>query len=160
MLIGYILPISMTMGLVAYGLMAKWYWMPKLSAMPLGEALRPILLLHSFRYIGMAFLITGVTAESLDVRFAHPAAYGDLLAAFLALAVLLAFGLKWKKMAVLLAWVFNIVGTLDLLNAVFQGIRFNTEGGMGATYFIPAVIVPLLLVTHVMAFVLLLKKIG
>jgi len=153
----FILPMCLMMGLLVYGLIAKWYWMPKLKVMPLAEALKPILLLHSFRYIGMAFLIDGVTSAPLDLRFANPAAYGDLLAALLALATLAGIHFKWHG-TLLLAWIFNIEGTLDLFNALFQGLRYNEDGQFGATFFIPVLIVPVLLVTHFITFRLLLKQ--
>jgi hypothetical protein len=60
---------------------------------------------------------------------------------------------------IIIVWVFNIVGTVDLLNAFFQGDRFGvgmTPGLQGAAYFIPTVLVPLLLVTHVLVFRVLL----
>ncbi len=157
--IGFILPMSMVMGFISYGLMAKWYVLPWAHEKSLSEGLTPILFLHSFRFIGMSFLIEGVTAQALDSRFAHPAAYGDLLAAILALASIVALKSNWK-MAIPLVWVFNIEGTLDLLNAVVRGVIFTSDGHMGATYFIPAVIVPALLVSHVVVFRLLLQKGG
>jgi hypothetical protein len=105
----------------------------------------------------MAFLIPGVTFTTLDPRFANPAAYGDLLAAVLALLAIIALRLSWKA-AIPLVWLFNIEGTLDLLNALYQGLRHTENGHLGATYFIPAVAVPLLLVTHYIIFILLLRK--
>ncbi len=151
-----ILLLSMVMGLAAYGLIAKWYVMPVLLAMPRAEALVPLLLLHCFRFIGLAFLIPGVTSQPLDPRFANPAAYGDLLAALLAFLGILALRRGWRT-AIALVWVFNVEGTLDLLNAVTQGLRYTEDGALGATFFIPAVVVPALLVTHVMVFIILLK---
>jgi hypothetical protein len=105
----------------------------------------------------MAFLIPGVTSAPLDSRFADPAAYGDLLAAVLAIMAIVALRSSWK-IAVPLVWLFNIEGTLDLLNALFQGLRYTEDGHLGATFFIPAVIVPLLLVMHYMIFILLRRK--
>jgi hypothetical protein len=154
---GIILPISIVMGLLVFGLAAKWYVAPALARLDRKTALTPFLLFHGTRYIGLAFLISGVTAEPLDPRFAGPAAYGDLLAAALALAALLALRLDWP-IAIPLVWIFNIQGTLDLLNALFQGFRYNPIGHFGATYFIPAVVVPALLVTHAIVFWLLLKR--
>jgi hypothetical protein len=118
----FFLPISIVMGLLVFGLTARWYVAPLLARLDRKAALTPFLLFHGTRYIGLAFLIPGVTAEPLDPRFAEPAAYGDLLAAVLALVALLALRLDWP-IALPLVWVFNIVGTLDLLNAVFQGLR-------------------------------------
>jgi len=157
MMIGYILPLSIVFGLLSYSLIAKWYVMPHLAALPRADALTPLLLLHSFRYIGMAFLISGVTSEVLNARFATPAAYGDLLAAILALIAIMALSLRWA-MAIPLVWIFNIEGFLDLINAVYQGFSHVPGGHFGATYFIPAMIVPALLVTHMMIFILLSRR--
>ena len=51
-----------------------------------------------------------------------------------------------------------VIGTLDLLNALFQGLRHNSIGQFGATYFIPTVVVPALLVSHCLVFSLLLRR--
>lgn len=121
--------------------------MPWLRRQTLADALTPILLLHSFRYVGLAFLVPGVTAEALDPRFAHPAAWGDLGTAIIALIALAAVRGR-RSSAMALTWLFNVFGTLDLVNALVQGLRFTEDGHLGATWFIPAVIVPLLLVSH------------
>jgi len=155
--IEFILPTSMTLAFVGYGLVARWYLMPRLARLPLAKAVEPLLLFHSFRFIGLAFLIPGVTATPLDSRFSAPAAYGDLAAALLALLAILAFRKDWRT-AILILWIFNLEGTLDLINAVARGIRYTEDGDLGATYFIPAVIVPALLVSHWMIFTLLMKR--
>jgi len=152
-----IMPLSLLFGLVAFGLTAKWYVMPWLKSVSRKRALTPLLLLHSFRYIGLAFLIPGVTVQALDAGFTIPAAYGDLLAAVLALVALIAVRLDWS-VATPLMWIFNIVGTLDLVNALYQGGQRIPVGDLGATYFIPTVVVPGLLVTHFMIFVLLVRQ--
>ncbi len=152
----FILPISIALGLLTYGLIAKWYLVPWMDSVPRATALTPILLLHGFRYIGLAFLLPGVTANALDPAFANPAAYGDLIAALLALGAVLVLR-QGLLGALALVWVFNLVGTLDLLNAVYTGFRLVPDADFGATYFIPAVIVPLLLVTHFLVFRDLLK---
>jgi len=151
-----ILPLSIVMSLVSCGLVARWYVVPALIALPRAKALEPLLLLHSSRHIGMAFLIPGVTSEVLDPRFANPAAYGDLLAALLALLAIMALRLRWAA-AIPFVWIFNIEGLLDLLNALYRGFRYTPDAHLGATYFIPAVIVPALLVTHFIIFELLVR---
>ena len=152
-----ILPLSIAMSFVSYSLIAKWYLVPRLNNIAVFEALIPLVMLHTSRHIGMAFLIPGVTSVPLDPGFANPAAYGDLLAAFLALLGVIALRSRWS-LAIPLVWIFNIEGTADLLNALVQGFRRTANGDMGATYFIPAVVVPALLVTHVMVFQLLLRR--
>lgn len=156
-MIDLILPLSIAMSLLSFSFITKWYVMPILSAMTRAQALTPLLLFHSFRHIGMAFLIPGITSQALDPRFANPAAYGDLLAAVLALVAIAALRLRWV-IAMPLVWIFNIEGMLDLLNALFQGVRHVPNGYFGATYFIPAFIVPALLVIHWIIFMLLLKR--
>jgi hypothetical protein len=147
--LNFLLPLNMALSLVSFSLMGRWYVMPWLRSVPRVEALTPLLLLHSLRHIGMTFLLPGVTATALDVRFANPAAFGDLLAALLAFAALLALRLRWR-LAIPLVRIFNIVGSVDLLNALWQGFQHVSAGNLGATYFIPAVVVPALLVTHYM----------
>ena len=102
------------------------------------------------------FLIPGVTAEILDSRFSHPADYGDLAATALALLSIMLLRMNARG-AILSVWVFNIWGFVDLINAVVRGMIYTADGHLGATFWIPAVIVPLLLVTHVYIFIQLVK---
>lgn len=146
-----ILPVGMTLGVVAWTLFFTWYVHPALREQPFANALRPLLLLHAFRYVGLMFLVPGVTAEPLDARFALPAAYGDLVAAVLALVSLEALRVN-EKAGVVLVWIFNTWGLADLLNAVGRGLLFTPDGALGAAFWIPMVIVPLLVVSHIYIF--------
>jgi hypothetical protein len=78
--------------------------------------LRPLLTLHSFRFIGLAFLVPGVVSPDLPSAFAHSAAYGDIIAAILALLSLL---LLPSAAGVAVAWIFNLWGTVDILNPFY-----------------------------------------
>jgi len=151
-----ILPTSILFALAAWTMIVAWYIHPLLKTMPLQRALEPLLLLHAFRYIGLMFLIPGVTAEILDSRFSHPAAYGDLAAAALALLSIMLLRMNARG-AILSVWVFNEWGFVDLIKAVVRGMIYTADGHLGATFWIPAVIVPLLLVTHVYIFIQLVK---
>jgi hypothetical protein len=150
---------SVVLGFVAWGIIAARYLWPALRNQPRAEALRPLLLLHSFRFIGLAFLVPGVVSLDLPGAYARPAAYGDLIAALLALLALA--GLQ-SRLGIVLVWAFNLWGTADLLYAFYQGvIGVGLEPGhLGAAYFIPTVVVPLLLITHGLAFRLLLRGDG
>jgi len=97
--------ISVAFGFIAWGLVAAQYFWPLLRTQTRGDALRPLLLLHSFRFIGLAFLVKGVVAPELPAAFAVPAAYGDLIAALLALVALAALR-SW--FGIPLVWVFNL----------------------------------------------------
>ena len=142
---------------VAWGLVTAQYIWPELRRWPRAEALRPLLILHSFRFVGLSFLVPGVVSRGLVREFAEPAAYGDLIAAVLALLALMA-GLR-SRLALALVWLFSLWGTADLLYAFYQGNRVGLEPGqLGAAYFIVIVLVPLLFITHGLVLRLLLSR--
>ena len=147
--------ISVALGFLAWGIVAARYLWPYLRSQPRIDALRPLLVLHSFRFVGLAFLVPGVVAPELSAAFARPAAYGDLIAAVLALLALASLQRSWGMP---LVWVFNLWGTADLLYAFYQGNSVGfAPGQLGAAHFIPTVVVPLLLITHGLMFRLLLQ---
>ena len=148
--------ISIVFAFIAWGLVTAFYIWPELRRRSLPEALRPILVLHSFRFLGLAFLIPGVVSPELPAAFAAPAAYGDLIAAVLAL---LALAVLRSGFGLFVVWVFNMWGTADLLYAFYEGNRLDLDPGqLGATYFIVVVLVPLLLITHGLVFRLLMRR--
>jgi len=151
--------VTVAFGFLAWGVVAAQYIWPAISKRERAEALRPILVLHGFRYIGLAVLIPGVVAPQLPATvFARGLAYGDLATATLALIALAALRSRFSGP---LVWIFNIFGTADLLSAFYQGSRLSlpdTPGLLGAGYFIPVFGVPLLLITHVLVFRLLMRK--
>jgi len=98
----------------------------------------------------------GVVSPDLPSAFARCAAYGDVIAAALALLSLLSLP---SAAGVVIAWVFNLWGSVDLLNAFYQANHAGLLAGqLGATYFIPTVIVAILLITHALAFRILLQR--
>ena len=147
--------VSIAFSLIAWGIVSARYIWPELRLRQQAEALRPLLMLHSFRFIGLAFLVPGVVSPDLPSAFARSAAYGDILAAILALLSLL---LLPRAGGIFIAWIFNLWGLADLLNAFYQANHVGLLAGqLGATYFIPTVIVPLLLITHGLSFRILLQ---
>ena len=143
------------LSLVVTGLLARWTLAPWLDSLPQRKALFWLTVPHAFRHIGMVFLVPGVVAEPLPEGFAVPAAYGDLVTGLLALLALILLRKSWAG-ALALVWLFNVVGTVDLLNALRH---VNVVQGFGATWYIPTLFVPVLLVTHFMIFVRLLKSV-
>ena len=149
--------ITAAFGLIVWGAVARHYIWPALSERPSPENLKPVLLLHGFRFLGLAFLMPGVVSAALPAAFAQPVAYGDLISAILALLALATLGTRTGRMA---AWGFNTFGMADLLFAFYQGGRISlpdTQGLLGAGYFILTAYVPLLLITHGLAFRILLR---
>ncbi|HLV88318.1 MAG TPA: hypothetical protein VKV39_15130 [Candidatus Sulfotelmatobacter sp.] len=148
--------VSIAFSLIAWGIVGARYIWPTLRFRARGEALRPLLILHSFRFVGLAFLVPGVVSPDLPSAFAHAAAYGDIVAAILAVLALTSLP---SATGVVITWVFSVWGTADLFNAFYQANHAGLIAGqLGATYFIPTFIVPLLLVTHALAFRILLQR--
>ena len=149
--------ITIAFSFVVWGLVARQYFWPALRGRDRADAVRPILFLHAFRFMGLTFLIPGVVAADLPASFANPIAYGDLATAVLAVIALATLRGKGSALPI---WVFNMVGTVDLLNAYYQGTRIsiaNAPGVLGALYVIPTLVVPLLLVTHALVFRIMLR---
>jgi|SRR5215475_6698325 len=146
---------SIAFSFIAWGMVAARYIWPELRLRQRAEALRPLLILHSFRFVGLAVLVPGVVSPDLPSAFAHAAAYGDIIAAILALLSLL---LLPSATGVALAWIFSLWGSVDLLNAFYQANQAGLLAGqLGAAYFLPTLVVPLLLITHGLAFRILLQ---
>jgi len=151
--------LSVLMSFVAFGLVTKLYIWPRLRTLERDAALIPLVVPHTFRFIGLSFLVPGVVSPSLPSAFAVPAAYGDLIAAMLAVAATLALSRR-ASVATLLVWLFNVWGAGDLLFAFYQGL-FGVQLDarmLGAAFFIPTVVVPPLLITHGLIFWLLVRS--
>jgi hypothetical protein len=147
--------ISIAFSFIAWGIVTARYIWPGLRGRQRAEALQPLLILHSFRFIGLALLVPGVVSPDLPPAFARAAAYGDFIAAILALLSLL---LLPGAAGVAATWIFNLWGAADLLNVFYQANRAGLLAGqLGATFFIPTVLVPLLLITHGVGFRILLQ---
>src|SRR5262249_51138367 len=152
-----VLPLNLVANTVIFYLAARIYLLPQLSRLRPQQILIPILLLHSTRHLGLMFLTRGGTYPGLPPQFAYPAAFGDLFTAVIALLAI-PFVLRCSAAAKPLVWFFNIFGTIDLLDAIVLATIYDAPVAMGPAYWIPAFWVPLLLVTHYVTFVLLLRR--
>jgi hypothetical protein len=142
----------LTSSVVAY----IYVW-PAVRGMQRYDALRLLAAFHAFRFLGMNFLVAGFVSPELSTEFANKIGWGDLIAAVLALLSMAALSWRWS-VAIPIVWIFNIWGTLDLLNAYYMGVtQIKNPGLFGAGIYIPALYVPLLLVSHVLIFMLLLR---
>lgn len=151
-----IFQLQLPLGYVPWLLLCGTYAWPRIRAMSPVAAHRAIATLHSFRFFGLVFILPGVVGPNLPAGFATFAAYGDLatgVLAMLALATVRIRALFWP-----LVVAFNAVGTIDILVDYYHGWHLAIPPGqLGAAYVIPIVYVPLLMITHVAAFYLLLR---
>jgi len=140
---------------VASSTIAYIYVWPAVREVSRFEALRTLAAFHAFRFFGMNFMVTGFVSPGVNADFARQVGWGDLIAAVLALIAMASLSWRWST-AIPIVWAFNIWGTLDLLNAYYLGVTKNGDPGlMAAGIYVPAIYVPLLLVGHALAFVVL-----
>ena len=142
------------LSLLVWGVLAAFLMSPWLAEKSKHQALLWLSVPHAFRHIGMVFLVPGVVDQPLPAGFAGPAAYGDLATGVLALLAIVALRNRWAP-ALALVWLFNVVGTIDLANALRH---VDVAPKFGAAWYIPTMLVPLLLVTHFLMFKRLLAQ--
>jgi len=153
--------IHLVLGYVAWLLCFGVYIWPRLKSLDRAEAQRAIATLHSFRFFGLVFILPGVVGPNLPVSFATFAAYGDFATGVLAMMALLTVRIRPLFWSLVVA--FNVVGTADLILDYYHAVQVGLPalaGELGATYAIPIIYVPLLMITHLVAFYFLARPSG
>jgi hypothetical protein len=151
--------LQLVLGYAAWLLCFRAYIMPRLKDMDMAAAQRAIATFHSFRFFGLAFIVPGVVGSTLPASFANFAAYWDLATGVLAMLALLTA--RIRSLFWLFVVAFNVVGTVDLVLDYYHATRIGLPalaGQLGAMYVVPIIYVPLLMITHVTAFYLLLRS--
>jgi hypothetical protein len=147
----------LVLGYVAWLLCFGTYIWPWLRSIDGVAAQRAIATLHSLRFFGLVFILPGVVGN-LPAGFTTFAAWGDFATGLLAMLAL--FTVRIRPLFQLFVVAFNLAGTTDLLVDYYNAIRLGVPmiaGQFGATYWIPVIYVPLLMITHTAAFYLLLR---
>jgi hypothetical protein len=151
--------LHLVLGYVAWLLCTSAYILPMLKRMSPIDAQRAIATLHSFRFFGLVFILPGVVGHNLPEGFAPFAAYGDLATGLLAILALLTIRIRSLFWPLVVA--FNLVGAVDILVDYYHGVKLAlpaVSGDLGSTYAIVIIYVPLLMITHVIAFYLMLRR--
>lgn len=145
--------IHLVLGYVAWLLCFGVYVLPRLKSMERFEAQRVIATVHSFRFFGLVFILPGVVGPNLPAGFATFAAYGDFATGILAILAL--FTIRGRPIFWFFVVAFNLVGAVDIILDYYHAIHVGLPalaGQLGATYAIPIIYVPLLMITHFVAF--------
>ena len=141
-----------------FSIVAAWYVWPSLTKLPRNAALIPLLWVHVPRYVGMTLLVTGMVDPKLPSEFLSSAAYGDLLEAALALTSIFVLRSN-RRGAVLLVWLTNTWGFVDLLNGVRGVLQLNVPSFNLATFwYVYTFYAPMVLISHLMIFWMLIKS--
>ena len=153
--------IQLVFGYVAWLLCFSVYIWPRLQAVDRFAAQRAIATLQSFRFFGLVFILPGIVGPALPAGFATFAAYGDFGTGVLAMLALLTARIRLLFWSFVVA--FNIVGATDIIVDYYHAIQSGLPamaGQLGSTYAIAIIYVPLLMITHVVAFYLLLRPLA
>lgn len=148
-----IFTLHLVLGYVACLLCFFTYALPRLRSMDRVAAQRVIATVHSFRFFGLVFLLPGVIGPNLPASFATFAAYGDFATGVLAILALLTFTIR--PLFWLFVVAFNLVGVTDLIFNYYHAVQVGLPalaGQFGAAYVIPILYVPVLMITHILAF--------
>jgi hypothetical protein len=148
--------IHLVLGYVAWLLCFSVYIWPRLKAASRFDAQRAIATLHSFRFFGLVFILPGVVGAGLPAGFATFAAYGDFATGVL--AMLLTARIRPAFWSFVVA--FNLAGATDIIVDYYHATRLDVPsmaGQLGSTYAIAIIYVPLLMITHAVAFYFLLR---
>ena len=150
--------LQLVLGYVACLLCFSAYVFPKLKMMDRVDAQRAIATFHSFRFFGLVFILPGIVGPNLPAGFATFAAYADLATGVLAMLALLTVRIRPLFWFFVVA--FNLVGVSDFIVDYYHAVQLGLPalaGQLGATYAIPIIYVPMLMITHVVALYFLVR---
>lgn len=105
------------------------YWIhPRISKLPINQALLPLVFLNTFRYLGLSFMAKEQFYDGFPQDFLTTVGLLDFTTAILAIISLVALKNKWR-FAILLVWIFNVVGFGDLITAFpqFFGLKLYDQ---------------------------------
>ena len=115
-------------GSVAIFIGFKYWIQPKISKLPIHDALLPFVFLNTFRYLGLSFMAKEQFYDGFPTQFLTTVGLWDLATAIIAIITTIALKNKWK-FAIPLVWIFNIVGFADLITAFpqFFGLKLYDQ---------------------------------
>jgi hypothetical protein len=140
---------------LVWAAIAKLFVLPRIKGLEQNDELSLWLTPQLFRVLGLGLLVENLS-PSLPLSFALPTAIGDCLTAFLALISITALHQRWPSGRGF-AWVCNIVGSLDLAIALPRAALIKAPIFLTVQWYVPAVFVPLMIVSHMMAFSVLFR---
>jgi hypothetical protein len=152
-----LLGVQFTFSLVLFSLVAKWYIWPALNALPTGTALAPLFLVHALRYLPSSAFAPGQVDPRVPRTAMEAIAYGDLASAVVALVAAVLLYYRWGG-AVIVAWIVNLVTSLDWLYAGYLAASNQLVSyPLGGNWYIINYYVPVIGVVHLMIFARLIR---
>lgn len=136
----------------------RWFILPRVSKLPIREALIPFVFLHGIRYLGMMFMVDNQIYDEFPKDLAFTIGIWDYSVAILALITTYALKVNWKY-AVPLVWIFNLWGFADLMTALPQASAqefYNYD--IGGIWWMSVIVGPITIISHIYIFIRLFKN--
>ena len=129
---------------------------PRLQGYDRDQALSVWIAPQLFRVLGVGLLVPNLSPQ-MPRSFAVATAGGDSITAVLALVSLVVLHRQWAH-ARSMVWACNIFGSCDVGIALIHAARIEAARFLGAQWYVAAVMVPLMIISHVMVFRTLLRN--
>ena len=134
--------------LVVWTTIAELFVKPLVQRSEINDQLSIWLLPQLFRMLGVGLLVQNL-APDLPYSFGLPTAIGDAITAVFAFVAIIALQKKWSS-ARSFVFVCNGIGSLDLLIALPHAALTQAPIYLAAQWYVPAAVVPLMIVSHIM----------
>ena len=141
---------------VAWGVLVRlviWPWSQGLAP---NQSVAVWVAPQMFRVLGLGLLVPNLS-PGMPPEFAIATAAGDALTAVLAVAAFVALQ-RDRRSGYALAWACTVVGSADGIHAVVQAARLGVADHLAAQWYVPALGVPLMGISHVACLVALLRS--
>jgi hypothetical protein len=140
----------------AWTVVAVLFVRPRLRRLHPADAVAICTSPQMFRVAGVGLLVPNL-APGMPWSFAAPTAALDALTAALALGAVVALSRR-RRWAFELAWSCHLVGMADLAVALPHGVALGAARFLAAQWYVPALVVPLMIVSHATAVCFLLEQ--
>jgi hypothetical protein len=124
-----------------------WYFVPWSLMRPRGDALIPLLWIHTFRFLALQVVAVQQAGYPISDLRRDELIYGDMLGALLALAAIVA--LRYRgRLAIPLVWLFVGETAVDFVRNISGGISEHLFGvATGTVWLTQALYIPVLFVS-------------
>jgi hypothetical protein len=153
----FVFNLQATLGIILASIVSIKYVWPKLKTLPKESALFPLLLVSSMRYLGTIFFVANLD-HGISAQFATATGYGDLISGVIALIAIFFFLMK-SKLGTSFAWIYAIVGPLDLMYGIYLATVLSIYSTLGVSWLVMVVAAPVQIVTMTMLWKTLLRKV-
>ncbi len=137
-----------------------WWVAPRLKNLSIYDALLPLVFFNGIRFLGMMFMVEHQIYDEFPKDVAMQIGWGDYIVSILALFTAIALKYKWK-LSIALAWLVNILGFVDLMNAFPKALAADIHlHDIGGIWYMMLLTGPITIIIHIYIFIRLIKNLN